>query len=155
MIPNLSGSSTTLLLEASQQDVSHKKSVGEKTLKQKLLTQTIQNSQPKYEWKIVWRNVISLAYLHIVALYALYLIITMEIKPLTVIWCYALGILTSIGVTAGAHRLWCHRAYKAKWPMRVILMILQTCAFQVSLSACCYTNLFMCVKKGINQYYKN
>jgi len=41
----------------------------------------------------------------------------------------------AIGVTAGAHRLWAHRSYKAKWPMRVILMLLQTTAFQVSLPA--------------------
>ncbi|XP_018058551.1 PREDICTED: acyl-CoA Delta(11) desaturase-like isoform X1 [Atta colombica] len=35
-----------------------------------------------------------------------------------------------IGVTAGTHRLWSHRSYKAKWPMRLILMIFQTIAFQ-------------------------
>lgn len=39
--------------------------------------------------------------------------------------------LGALGVTAGAHRLWAHRAYKAKWPMRVLLMIFQTLAFQV------------------------
>jgi len=27
------------------------------------------------------------------------------------------------GITAGVHRLWTHRAYKAKWPLRVILVI--------------------------------
>lgn len=41
----------------------------------------------------------------------------------------------AVGVTAGAHRLWAHRSYKAKWPMRIILMLLQTTAFQVSLLA--------------------
>lgn len=39
--------------------------------------------------------------------------------------------VSSIGITAGAHRLWSHRAYKAKWPLRVILMIFNTVAFQV------------------------
>lgn len=39
----------------------------------------------------------------------------------------------ALGITAGAHRLWCHRAYKAKWPLRMILMIFQTIAFQVQL----------------------
>lgn len=38
---------------------------------------------------------------------------------------------SALGVTGGAHRLWAHRSYKAKWPMRVILMIFQTMAFQV------------------------
>lgn len=36
-----------------------------------------------------------------------------------------------LGITAGAHRLWAHRAYKAKWPLRVILMLFNTLAFQV------------------------
>lgn len=37
----------------------------------------------------------------------------------------------AMGITAGAHRLWSHRAYKAKWPLRFVLMLLQTTAFQV------------------------
>jgi len=41
--------------------------------------------------------------------------------------------VSSIGITAGAHRLWSHRAYKAKWPLRVILIIFNTIAFQVFL----------------------
>nr|XP_017102661.2 acyl-CoA Delta-9 desaturase-like [Drosophila bipectinata] len=38
-----------------------------------------------------------------------------------------------LGVTAGAHRLWSHRSYKAKWPMRLILTIFNTIAFQDSI----------------------
>lgn len=36
-----------------------------------------------------------------------------------------------LGVTAGAHRLWSHRAFKAKLPLEITLMLLQTMAFQV------------------------
>lgn len=39
----------------------------------------------------------------------------------------------AFGITAGAHRLWSHRSYKAKWPLRLILMISQTLAFQNSI----------------------
>jgi len=39
---------------------------------------------------------------------------------------------TGLGITAGAHRLWAHRSYKAKWPLQLILMIMNTIAFQVS-----------------------
>lgn len=39
---------------------------------------------------------------------------------------------SGLGITAGAHRLWAHRAYKAKWPLRVILIIFNTMAFQVN-----------------------
>lgn len=38
----------------------------------------------------------------------------------------------AIGITAGAHRLWTHRAYKAKWPLRIILLIWYTLAGQVN-----------------------
>ncbi|XP_011863263.1 PREDICTED: acyl-CoA Delta(11) desaturase-like [Vollenhovia emeryi] len=119
----------TPFLEASQQDTSQKKSVTEKTMTQKLLTQEAQNLQPKYERKIVWRNVILLTYLHIGAIYGLYFLITAA-KFYTTLWVILIMYLAGLGVTAGAHRLWCHRSYKAKWPMRVILMVLQTAAFQ-------------------------
>lgn len=41
-----------------------------------------------------------------------------------------LGIYAGIGITAGAHRLWAHKAYKAKWPLRLILMIANLVAFE-------------------------
>lgn len=34
------------------------------------------------------------------------------------------------GITSGAHRLWAHRSYKAKLPLRIILGIFQTVALQ-------------------------
>uniref|UniRef100_A0A0A9WX91 Acyl-CoA desaturase 1 n=1 Tax=Lygus hesperus TaxID=30085 RepID=A0A0A9WX91_LYGHE len=37
------------------------------------------------------------------------------------------------GITAGAHRLWSHRSYKAKWPARLILAICNTIANQASI----------------------
>ncbi|KYM91392.1 Acyl-CoA Delta(11) desaturase [Atta colombica] len=51
-------------------------------------------------------------------------------KYWSILWFVALGTAAMIGVTAGTHRLWSHRSYKAKWPMRLILMIFQTIAFQ-------------------------
>ncbi|XP_023310323.1 acyl-CoA Delta(11) desaturase-like, partial [Anoplophora glabripennis] len=38
----------------------------------------------------------------------------------------------SFGVTAGAHRLWTHRSYTANVPLRVILTVFDTVAFQNS-----------------------
>lgn len=35
-----------------------------------------------------------------------------------------------MGVTAGTHRLWSHRSYKAKLPLRIFLMLCQTTMFQ-------------------------
>lgn len=39
--------------------------------------------------------------------------------------------MSGLGITAGAHRLWAHRSYKAKLPLRIILMIFNTIAFEV------------------------
>lgn len=39
--------------------------------------------------------------------------------------------ITGLGITAGAHRLWAHRSYKAKWPLQLLLVIMNTVAFQV------------------------
>ncbi|XP_015171565.1 PREDICTED: acyl-CoA Delta(11) desaturase-like [Polistes dominula] len=85
--------------------------------------------KPKYKWNIVWRNVINFLYLHISSLYGLYLSLT-ALKFYTTIFMIITIPITTLGITAGAHRLWAHKSYKAKWPMRVILMICQTMAFQ-------------------------
>lgn len=39
------------------------------------------------------------------------------------------------GITAGAHRLWSHRSYKATLPLKILLMIFHTAAFQLSIIA--------------------
>lgn len=44
-----------------------------------------------------------------------------------------MGIFGAFGITGGAHRLWAHKSYKAKLPLRIILMVLQTLAFQNSI----------------------
>lgn len=41
-----------------------------------------------------------------------------------------LGTVAGLGITAGAHRLWAHKSYKAKWPLRLLLAFFQTVAFQ-------------------------
>lgn len=43
-----------------------------------------------------------------------------------------LWISSGLGVTAGLHRLWAHKTYKAKWPLRIILMLMSTMAFEVN-----------------------
>lgn len=45
------------------------------------------------------------------------------------IFLYQLG---GLGITGGAHRLWAHRSYKAKWQLRLFLTFCNTLAFQVS-----------------------
>ncbi|XP_076284664.1 acyl-CoA Delta-9 desaturase-like [Lasioglossum baleicum] len=133
MATNLFGRPGTLYLEAAQQGVYKEKSAAEKTSSQKL---TVQNSSAspaqKYKWNLVWISVITFSYLHAAAVYGIYLAFTV-IKLPTILWMFIIIQFATLGVTAGAHRLWSHRAYKAKWPMRFILMIFQTIAFQHSI----------------------
>lgn len=39
--------------------------------------------------------------------------------------------MSGLGITAGCHRLWAHRSYKARLPLRIFLGFVQTMAFQV------------------------
>ena len=117
----------------------------------------------EYRRRLVWRNIILFAFLHTAALYGAYLVLSFQAKILTVIWgeycgcvrtnfvlagvraviivfsnfvllaAFLLYEATGLGITAGAHRLWAHRAYKANWPLRLILVIFNTIAFQVSI----------------------
>ncbi|XP_048453065.1 stearoyl-CoA desaturase 5 isoform X2 [Rhincodon typus] len=82
------------------------------------------NRQQKAEAKreIVWRNVALMSLLHLGAVYSLSLL--PQAQPLTWLW------VTALGVTAGAHRLWSHRSYKAKLPLRMFLAAANSMAFQ-------------------------
>jgi len=42
--------------------------------------------------------------------------------------------MSGLGITAGAHRLWAHRAYRAAVPLRILLAMFNSMAFQVRLS---------------------
>ncbi|ENN77333.1 hypothetical protein YQE_06159, partial [Dendroctonus ponderosae] len=80
---------------------------------------------------IVWRNVVVFVILHSVALYGLYLCFISAMWT-TTIYGILLYQMSAFGITGGAHRLWAHRSYKAKWPLKVILLICQTLAHQNS-----------------------
>ena len=76
-----------------------------------------------FKWnEVVWRNVILLSLLHIAAVYAwLLFMIDPTIHWQTSVATFVFGLLSSsLGITAGAHRLWSHRSYKAKWPLRFV-----------------------------------
>lgn len=88
--------------------------------------------QQNYKLQIVWRNVILMSALHFGALLGLrQCFVSAQWK--TIACAYILYVMGGLGITAGAHRLWAHRAYKAKWPLRVILACMQSLAFENSI----------------------
>lgn len=99
-------------------------------------------------FNLVWRNIILMSILHLMALYGGWLLFSGKTKWQTVLFgklmiqfrhrkissmcstAYSLYIASGLGITAGVHRLWSHRAYKARWPLRLMLMLFNTIAFQ-------------------------
>ncbi|CAH0407053.1 unnamed protein product [Chilo suppressalis] len=93
------------------------------------VTHHVPPSAEKRELKIVWRNVFIFLYLHIAALYGGYLFLT-SVMWKTRIATIILYVISGLGITAGAHRLWAHKSYKAKLPLRILLTFFNTLAFQ-------------------------
>lgn len=102
------------------------------------------SSTTTYQPQIVWRNVLLFIYLHFAAISGLYYIFTAAKWP-TLLFskflilktslnrffpAYILTIISTQGIGAGAHRMWAHRAYKAKLPLRILLCIYQTHSLQ-------------------------
>ncbi|KAJ6648992.1 Acyl-CoA Delta-9 desaturase, partial [Pseudolycoriella hygida] len=51
----------------------------------------------------------------------------------TTLFAFALYLMSGWGITAGAHRLWAHRSYKAKLPLQILLVFFNTIALQDSI----------------------
>ncbi|XP_067375620.1 stearoyl-CoA desaturase b isoform X1 [Channa argus] len=83
---------------------------------------------PKPPNILVWRNIILMSFLHIGALYGLTHIPSASV--LTLSWTVVCYIISGLGITAGVHRLWSHRSYKASFPLRVFLAFANSMAFQ-------------------------
>ncbi|CRK94612.1 CLUMA_CG008112, isoform A [Clunio marinus] len=96
---------------------------------------TTEESQSKVESiefqpQIRWPDLFAQLFIHVGSLYGLYYLVALKPKFYTYIWFVALIYASGIGITAGAHRLWSHKSFKAKWPLRVILVFLFTIAGQ-------------------------
>lgn len=90
------------------------------------------------DWsKVVWRNIILFILLHLYAAYGLYLCLTGQTRWQTIFLSFVLYMFGGLGITMGAHRLWAHKSYKAAWPIRCVLMLFQTLAFQNSIYEWC------------------
>ncbi|MEG2807887.1 MAG: fatty acid desaturase, partial [Acinetobacter sp.] len=83
---------------------------------------------------INWIAVFALVFLPIVALIAIPLYAYHhDFSAAAWISMFVLLGVSSLGITAGYHRLWAHRAYEATLPLKIILMIMGTFAVQNSI----------------------
>lgn len=86
----------------------------------------------KFRGDLKWTNIVLITLLHIVSSYYFLTFHTIEKNHLTTIWAFIVGVSCGFGITGGVHRLWSHKAYKAKLPLRIILMLLYITSGQVS-----------------------
>lgn len=81
------------------------------------------------KWKYL--NLIIIPLFHIVSLYSLGLLFFGGQNTfLTILWAIFYAIISGLGVTAGVHRLWSHRSYKAKPAFRFFLALCFSAAGQ-------------------------
>jgi len=89
-------------------------------------------------WKDVhWPMVIYFVLIHAAAGYGTYLLFYSQIPLQTKIIAFVFHCLGALGITAGAHRLWTHRSYKATRPLEYFLAFCVSIANQGSIYKWC------------------
>jgi stearoyl-CoA desaturase (delta-9 desaturase) len=91
-------------------------------------TETIKDNSSKeddFHPKIRWPDFTVQLFIHLGCLYGL-LLCLVSARFYTTLFAFLTIYFSGFGITAGAHRLWSHRAYKAKWPLRLLLVFLFT-----------------------------
>merc|ERR1719473_252701 len=91
-------------------------------------------------WELNRFNCIFLGTNHLLALYGAVCVLMghefitgSDVQRATIAWTFFLYPVSAIGITAGPHRLWAHKSYQAQTPLRVLLMLMYTIAFQGSI----------------------
>lgn len=90
-----------------------------------------------YEYpSLVWRNAFIFGTLHLLYAYGFYLSVA-QTSWASWMFMYVYAVFGGLGITAGAHRLWSHRSYKARLPLRIFLMLCNCVAVQNDLIEWC------------------
>jgi stearoyl-CoA desaturase (delta-9 desaturase) len=82
-----------------------------------------------FKTPLIWINIIGIFSVHLIAMMG-FITFPYFTHKLTVLWCFLTGWAGGFGVTAGAHRLWSHKSYKATVPLRLILLMCYAMAGQ-------------------------
>ncbi|XP_073990986.1 acyl-CoA Delta-9 desaturase-like isoform X2 [Rhodnius prolixus] len=88
------------------------------------------NSNDKFQAKVMWPNVFFFIFLHIFGTYGVFKIFLFQMKFLTCIYTILISYIVGISLTVGAHRLWSHRSFKVTLPLKIALLVVQTSAGQ-------------------------
>ncbi|KAJ2949873.1 hypothetical protein O0L34_g11192 [Tuta absoluta] len=85
-----------------------------------------------FETALRWINILLISGYHFAAVLGFILHIAQGGVPRwqSVAFGYLMGQVAGFGVTAGAHRYWCHRSFKANLPLQIILVLCYSVAGQ-------------------------
>ncbi|XP_011178184.1 acyl-CoA Delta-9 desaturase [Zeugodacus cucurbitae] len=87
----------------------------------------------EFKAPLKWDKVIQIFLVHIVSIVCLICFPLQKLNIYTTLWAFFMGGVAGFGVTAGAHRFWTHRSFKANVALRSILMICFSTAGQNTL----------------------
>ena len=85
--------------------------------------------------QIKWFNVIWLMFIHSLAVIGYVYLSLYPVKFWSVWWTILLALFGGFGVSVGAHRLWAHKSFKARWLLRFALVFIET----FSMNGGCYS----------------
>ncbi|CAG9865131.1 unnamed protein product [Phyllotreta striolata] len=77
----------------------------------------------EFETPIIWSNVIFITLWHLIAVYYFIHYPSILSKLPLVLYGCVIGGISGFGITGGAHRYFTHRTYKAKLPLKILLLI--------------------------------
>ncbi|XP_050310550.1 acyl-CoA Delta-9 desaturase-like isoform X2 [Anthonomus grandis grandis] len=86
----------------------------------------------EFETPLYYGNIIGIALLHLISLYFCFKFDYPRKIP-EILWGLVVGGIGGFGVTAGAHRYWTHKCFKAKLPLKLILLACYSVAGQNTL----------------------
>ncbi|KAH8409748.1 hypothetical protein KR222_003683 [Zaprionus bogoriensis] len=87
----------------------------------------------QFKAPLKWDKVIQISLLHLAAVVCLFTYPLKELRFDSTLWSFFMGGVAGFGVTAGAHRFWTHRSYKANTLLRSLMMISYSVAGQNTL----------------------
>lgn len=87
--------------------------------------------------EIWWSNGIFFGLIHLAAFVGVYVYPPWAVKRATLLLAFAVWQLADFGITIGYHRLYSHKAFKAKFGVRLVLAILGSAGFQGSIKWWC------------------
>ncbi|KAF8600828.1 hypothetical protein BDV93DRAFT_496266 [Ceratobasidium sp. AG-I] len=86
---------------------------------------------------IWWSNAIFFVTMHVAAVFGVYRYPAWQAPKETLVLCIISWQLASFGITIGYHRLWSHRSFIARRPLRLVLAIMGALGFQGSIKWWC------------------